>query len=297
MSEDDRPAESGPDRIRGVLVRAAREQAGEQHQQAVEQHQQAIEQVQGSLDTLEQVLAAVSGRQGGTEERLDALADQLEEMARQEPPGWAQRLDSKLNTACGQAHPMDELAPLSADVRGAAHRLATALSRIGSVTTSAEQTELRFRGLRQRLDRLQTSTDSITDGAARLEETLTSVGERAEHAHQQLDQRLQQTLERLDRRQEQADGRLDAGLDELDGHLERVEERTTGLTGRADRMPTGLRATEIHHRLADLDQHCMPEHSQQLASLEEHLETADSHLKEALAALGRELRATGSPAA
>lgn len=290
MSEDDRPAESGPDRIRGVLVRTALEQADEQHQQTVEQ-------VQESLDTLEQMLAGVSDRQDGTDERLDTLAGQLEEMASPEPPGWAQHLDGKLNTACGQAHPIGGLAPVAAEVRGAADRLATALTRIQSVTATAGQTEPRLQELRQWLERLHASTDGITDGAARLDETLTTAGERAERAHQQLDQHLQQRLDRLGSRQEQADGRLDAGLDELDGHLEQVEERVTGLTGRVERMPTPLRAAEIHHRLADLDQHHLPEHSQQLASLKERLEAADSHLRDAVAALGRELRAAGSPAA
>lgn len=274
------------DRIQQVLARAAQGQADEQQQQV-----SALEQIQQRLSSLESALQGVRERETSNSDRLDALASQLDQIARQEPPDWAQRLGEDLDALRDQIKPITELSSVPSDVRGLVDGLDTALQKIDTLTETAEQSAPRFDELCQRLDQLQTSADTAAANIARLDQTLSNVNERTERALEALEQRMEQELERLGNRVEGTTSRIEGRVNAFQGRLDSVDDRITWVNERLDHLPETLQTTELHRRLSELAQRRVPYHGEQLASLDERLREAESQLIETIEGLGEDVRA------
>lgn len=288
--------DSGPavsDRMRELLARAAQDQTDEQRTQDV-----ALDDIRQRLEGVEWVLQDVREREiGNLSLQLQGFRGQLDEMSKQPPPEWAERLAEHLDAMGEKVKPVAELPSLWADVGVVAESVDEALGKIQTVVDSGQENSRRFEDLSQRLEKLQSSIDAAAARFSRLDKALTSLNERTERletAIENLGERTEQGLEGVGSRIEGASGRLD-GLDGrlngIQGRLDGLDNRVESVHERLEQLPTALDAPELHRRLSELAERPLPDHTQRLSSLDERLREAESHLAEVVERIGQDVRA------
>lgn len=281
------------DRMRELLARAAQDQVDDQRTQG-----EALEDVRQRLEGVEWVLQDVREREiGNLNLALTNLGERLEEMAKQPPPDWAERLAEHLDVMGERIKPLSQLPSLWSDVGVVAESVDEALGKVQTIADSTQDNSRRFDELTQRLEHLQASIDAAAARFSRLDKALTSLNERAERLEQTIDNlghRTEQGLEGVANRIEGATGRLD-GLDGrlggVQGRLDGVDSRIESVHDRLEQLPAALETPELQRRLTELAERPLPDHSEALAALDERLREAESHLVEVVGGISKEVRA------
>lgn len=281
------------DRMRELLARAAQDQVDDQRTQ-----DDALDEVRQRLEGVEWVLQDVREREiGNLNLALATLGERLDEMAKQPPPDWAERLAEHMDVMGERVKPLAQLPSLWSDMGVVAESVDEALGKIQTITDSTQDDSRRFDELTQRMEHLQASIDAAAARFSRLDKALTSLNERAERLEQTIDNlghRTEQGLEGVANRIEGATGRLD-GLDGrfggVQGRLDGVDSRLESVHDRLEQLPAVLDTPELQRRLTELAQRPLPDHSQHLAALDERLREAESHLVDAVGGISQEVRA------